>query len=110
MRISVAMRFANFVGRTVCIPLSGPRPSDKELDRGVAQIFDCLNLSTQEVINTFLDARREAVEVAGGGTIVMERTMKGYAAAVGFLFTNARVNGVVGLKLVKDSEGARSPW
>lgn len=36
--------------------------------------------------------------------------MKGYSAAVGFLFTDARVNGSQGEKVVNDCEGARSPW
>lgn len=110
LRIAVAMRFANFVGRTVCVPTRGPRPSDEELDRGVAKFFACLNLQTQEVINCFLDARRSALPVAGGGAKVMERTLKGYSAAVGFLFTNARVNGKTGTKLVVDCDGVRSPW
>lgn len=110
LRIAVAMRFANFIGRTVCIPARGSRPPDAELDRGVKKFFACLNSSTQEVINCFLNARREALAVAGGGSKVMERTMKGYSAAVGFLFTDARVNGIQGQKVVNDCEGARSPW
>lgn len=110
LRIAVAMRFANFVGRTVCIPVNAPRPADEELDRGVAKFFACLNIRTQEVINCFLDARRRALPVAGGGAKILERTVKGYSAAVSFLFTNARLNGVTGPKLVADCDGARSPW
>lgn len=110
LRINVAMRFANFIGRTVCIPATGPRPTDAELDRGVAKFFACLNPSTQDVINCFLDARRGALEVAGGGAQVQERTMKGYSAAIGFLFIKARMNGTSGVKLVPDCDGARSPW
>lgn len=47
LRISVAMRFANFIGRTVCLPIDGQRPADDEIDRRVAKFFNCLNLQTQ---------------------------------------------------------------
>lgn len=110
LRISVAMRFANFIGRTVCLPIDGQRPPDEEIDRGVAKFFNCLNLQTQEVINAFLDARREGLAVAGGGKKIMERTVKGYSAALGFLFYDARLVGVTGEKLVPDCVGQRSPW
>lgn len=110
LRIAVAMRFANFVGRTVCISVRGPRPSDVALDRGVAKYIACLNHTARVVINCFLDARRKALTVARGGTVVMKRTLEGYLAAVGSLFTNARKNGVSGETLVADSEGACSPW
>ncbi|KAK1869317.1 hypothetical protein I4F81_011795 [Pyropia yezoensis] len=110
LRISVAMRFANFIGRTVCLPIDGQRPPDEEIDRGVAKFFNCLNLQTHEVINAFLDARREGLAVAGGGKRIMERTVKGYSAALGFLFYDARLVGVTGAKLVSECVGQRSPW
>lgn len=110
LRISVAMRFANFIGRTICLPADGPRPSDTEIDRGVAKFFACLNLATHEVINLFLDARREGLHVAGGGGKIMERTIKGYSAAIGFFFADARIDGVTGPKLAPDCVGYRSPW
>lgn len=109
LRIAVAMPFANFVGRAVCISVRGPRPSDVALDRGVAKYIGCLNHTARVVINCFLDARRKALTVARGGTVVMKRTLEGYLAAVGSLFTNARKNGVSGETLVADREGARSP-
>lgn len=110
LRISVAMRFANFIGRTVCLPIDGQRPPDEEIDRGVAKFFNCLNLQTHEVMNAFLEARREGLAVAGGGKRIMERTVKGYSAALGFLFYDARLVGVTGAKLVPDCVVQRSPW
>ncbi|KAK1869402.1 hypothetical protein I4F81_011879 [Pyropia yezoensis] len=109
LRISVAMRSANFIGRTVCLPIDGQRPPDDEIDRGVAKFINCLNLQMQEVINAFLDARREGLAVAGGGKRIMERTVKGYSAALGFLFYDTRLVGVTGEKLVPDCVGQRSP-
>lgn len=109
-RIRAVQAFANFLGRTVCRPTSGERPSDDQLDVGVKKFFRCLNDSHPEVINAFLDARRNGLAVAGGGSVLMERTVKDYAAAITFLFVSARVKGTKGRKVVPDCDGPDSPW
>lgn len=109
-RIHTAIRFANLVGRTVCITADGPRPSDAEVDRGVAKFFAYLNPSTLYVINRFLDARRLGYEVASGSGPAKEKTIKAYAAGLTHLFTRARVNGTTGTRVVPDCIGVKAPW
>ncbi len=109
-RIHTALLFANFVGRAICIPTTGPRPCDAEIDRGVAKFFSCLNESTLEVINRFLDSRRRGYAVAGGGAPVQEKTIKAYSAGLTHLFARARVSGVAGKRVVPDCIGVSAPW
>lgn len=109
-RIHTAVLFADFVGRVLCIPRTGPRPSDAEIDRGVKKFFACLNPLTLEVINLFLDARRRGYAVAGGGKPVQEKTIKAYSAGLSHLFARARVSGTTGPRVVPDCLGVSSPW
>lgn len=109
-RIHTAVLFANFIGRTICIPVRGQRPSDAEIDRGVAKFFAFLNPFTQEFINLFLDARRRGYAVAGGGQPLKEKTVRAYSAGLKHLFTRARMSGTTGPRVVPDCIGAMAPW
>jgi len=110
-RIRTACAFANFVGRTVCIDKTKPRPDEAEIDRGVRKFFRCMNQYTKLVITTFLECRRRGYAVAGGGRRLSATSLKDYTSGLAFLFAEAKVHGARGtVGVVPDCCERTSPW
>ncbi|OSX69501.1 hypothetical protein BU14_1454s0001 [Porphyra umbilicalis] len=110
-RTRTVCSFAKFVGESMCVHPGKPRPTDAEIDRGVAKFFCCLNASTIQVITRFLDCRRRGYPIAGGEDSVSAVTMTGYTSALSFLFGAAKTDGPGGVDpFVIDCAGTTTPW
>jgi len=110
-RSRTACAFANFVGRTVCLHAGDNRPVDAEIERGVRKFFTCLTPFTKLVIIAFLKCRRAGYAIAGGGKPLTAITLKDYTSALTFLFSEAKLDGPLGVvPLVKDCAERTSPW
>lgn len=110
-RCRTARCFAAFLGRTICLVDGEPTPTQKERDRRVRRVFQCLNPDTRFYLSAFLEARRRGYAVAGSTMPITVLTLEDYSSALVFLFGEALEEGTTdGPKLVPGCQERASEW